>query len=130
MADVDVSSIEKVRDFLKRIPPQSEDQKVFGSVVLAYLESREAELRSLRRTVAKLARIVVALTQGEEDTPAMPGGNAEGDGEDLTPNVAGSGAVNPQPIMSQAPPMPSQKNGSTPPVAGPIVTPNAPSAVK
>jgi hypothetical protein len=123
-------TVRETHEFLKTQP---EDLKIYGGAFLRCLGGLEAEIVTLRTSLARLAKIVVAMAQSEE-MPAEPGGASGGDSgeDDLTPNAGGGGAVNPQPIAQAAPQMPPQKNGSMPmatpvppPVVGPIVTPNA-----
>jgi hypothetical protein len=61
------SSVEKLREFLKKNPPQSPDQQVFGSAVLAHLEYRELENRFLMGEIVKLKKILGELLG--EDAP-------------------------------------------------------------
>jgi hypothetical protein len=54
-APLDLSTVEKMREFLKKAPPQSPDQTIFGSAVLAHLEIKDRELRALRKQVAQMS---------------------------------------------------------------------------
>jgi len=71
---IDLSTVEKVREFLRNSPPQSKEFQFFGSVLLAHLESKEKEILTLRKSLKVLGAVVTELLGAEpkEETPTAP----------------------------------------------------------